>query len=606
MDDANKPSPNNNQPRIPLGMSAFGPAEREQFGQSVRLAMACIESPPEPTKGPALPQDESAIRQRLKALSQEITSNHADLLELLVRFDDVQGWKSSGARHCAAWMNIEIGISIQLSWEYLRVGRKLQTLPTVQALFRVGKLAWSKVRLITRVANTDNEKTLCHAALDASVSEVKRLCEAYQWSEDDNGEGETTRVIQQWASRALTWSEASNGSTRIQLVLPPEVAQAFLNSVEQSLNQLGTVADATQSTVAQRRADAAVLMAETSLQHAGRAIATADRYQVSISVDADELATDDVSIQEVATTQPPAHSAATHSGPTHFDTKCPAKRPTLNGVGPIAKETARRVACDCSLSVNTTSKTELISIGRKSRIWPSAMARAIKERDQHCAWPGCTHSHQLHIHHIKHWADGGETSVNNGVCLCSYHHTMVHEGGYRIEVVEPNSHQHNEQFIRQQYNEDVTLFDFEKSLRNDKASFNTVRNLSPTRFRYQILDSHGRIVSGRTVGDPQQATEVEVHQQTQKPALRPAHYYGGSASSDVADTKCAESVSNLESTRVDRNDIMHPDLNHYSNMRCREAVPESNYYDKTYNRRTKKHVHAFTYETAAHYGANPS
>ena len=183
---------------------------------------------------------------------------------------------------------------------------------------------------------------------------------------------------------------------------------------------------------------------------------------------------------------------------------------------------------------------------------------------------------------------------------------MVHEGGYRIEVVEPNSHQHNEQFIRQQYNEDVTLFDFEKSLRNDKASFNTVRNLSPTRFRYQILDSHGRIVSGRTVGDPQQATEVEVHQQTQKPALRPAHYYGGSASSDVADTKCAESVSNLESTRVDRNDIMHPDLNHYSNRRCREAVPESNHYDKTYNRRTKKHVHALTYETAAHYGANPS
>ena len=33
-------------------------------------------------------------------------------------------------------------------------------------------------------------------------------------------------------SRALTWNETSNGSARIQLVLPPEIAQAFLNSVE--------------------------------------------------------------------------------------------------------------------------------------------------------------------------------------------------------------------------------------------------------------------------------------------------------------------------------------------------------------------------------------
>ncbi len=482
MDNTNNPSINNinNQPEIQFGMSSFSSAEREQFGQTVRLAMACIDSKPEPTKGPALPEDETSIRERLKALSQEITSNHADLLELLVRFDDVQGWKSSGATHCAAWMNLEIGISLQLSWEYLRVGRKLKTLPTVQALFRVGKLSWSKVRLITRVADNDNEKTLCHAALDASVSEVQRLCEDYKWVEDDDGTAENEQVLQQWASRALTWNQTSNGSTRIQLVLPPEVAKAFLNSVEQSLNQLGNsgVDDAT--TISQSRADAAVLMAESSLQNAGKTIASADRYQVSISIDADELA----------------------KGEPNKSTPCskahPSKRPSLNGIGPIATETARRIACDCSVSINKTSKSEPSSIGRKSRIWPNAMARAIKERDQHCAWPGCTHSHHLHIHHIKHWADGGETAVHNGVCLCSYHHTLVHEGGYSVVRVEANSPWERDQFINQQHKHDLSLFDFEQSLRNNQESFNTVRKLSPTRFRYQFLDSNGRVVSGRS------------------------------------------------------------------------------------------------------------
>ena len=79
MDDSNKPSPHNNQSQASFGLNAFGPTEREQFGQHVRLAMACIDATPEPTKGYAIPQDESSIRNRLKALSQEITSNHADL-----------------------------------------------------------------------------------------------------------------------------------------------------------------------------------------------------------------------------------------------------------------------------------------------------------------------------------------------------------------------------------------------------------------------------------------------------------------------------------------------------------------------------------------------
>ncbi|MFT5895338.1 MAG: hypothetical protein ACI8VW_002212 [bacterium] len=231
MDDSNTPDVDQSEHRSPLGIASFAQNEREQFGQKVRLAMGCMEGIAEPMKGKALPLDEASIRQRLKALSHEITSHHADLLELLVRFDDLEGWKTSGTRHCAAWMNLEIGIGIQSGWEYLRVGRKLRSLPTLKALFSAGKLTWSKVREITRVADKDNEKTLCHAALDATVSEVQRLCQGYGWTDDDNGKGENDEALQRWDSRSLTWSEASNGSTRIQLILPPEIAQAYLISI---------------------------------------------------------------------------------------------------------------------------------------------------------------------------------------------------------------------------------------------------------------------------------------------------------------------------------------------------------------------------------------
>ncbi len=103
----------NNQSKITLGMSSFGHKEREQFGQNVRLAMGCIQSTAKPIKGNAVPSDETTIRTRLKILSQEMSSQHADLLELLIKFDDLQGWRNSGARHCAAWMNCEVGISMR-------------------------------------------------------------------------------------------------------------------------------------------------------------------------------------------------------------------------------------------------------------------------------------------------------------------------------------------------------------------------------------------------------------------------------------------------------------------------------------------------------------
>ena len=272
---------------------------------------------------------------------------------------------------------------------------------------------------------------------------------------------------------------AAMAPLRISLTLPPEIAQAFLNSVEQSLSQMEPAHSAT--SMSQQRADATVLMAETSLQQAGRDTATADRYQVIVSVDKKELANE--------------HTIAG---------SLPTKRPTLLGaasnLSSLAKDTARRLACDCCVSTVTTDKGEPVDIGRKTRLWPAAMARTIKARDKHCVFPGCTQTRHLQIHHIKHWADGGSTCVDNAACLCSHHHMLVHEGGYRIERVSDNEQRRLEQFHQQATaNHDGTgktdgIWEVERALRNSPESFDAVRSLSPERFRFRVVDSDGREV----------------------------------------------------------------------------------------------------------------
>jgi HNH endonuclease len=71
---------------------------------------------------------------------------------------------------------------------------------------------------------------------------------------------------------------------------------------------------------------------------------------------------------------------------------------------------------------------EPLSVGRKTRVIPPAMRRALKSRDEGCRFPGCTFHTYVDAHHVEHWADGGETKLSNLITLCRAHHRMVHKG----------------------------------------------------------------------------------------------------------------------------------------------------------------------------------
>jgi hypothetical protein len=164
------------------------------------------------------------------------------------------------------------------------------------------------------------------------------------------------------------------------------------------------------------RADAVVALAETYLAEHAVTGNGGERFQVAIHVDQDPLA--------------PAGVLAA----------------TLDDGTRIPAETRRRVACDAgilAISGNppTGDRQANLSIGRRSRSIPPAIRRALLLRDQGCRFPGCTHTRFLHGHHIQHWLQGGETSVDNVLLLCTRHHHLVHEDGWTIERGEDGSWQ---------------------------------------------------------------------------------------------------------------------------------------------------------------------
>jgi hypothetical protein len=104
---------------------------------------------------------------------------------------------------------------------------------------------------------------------------------------------------------------------------------------------------------------------------------------------------------------------------------------TLLGV-----ETLRRMCCDADLiPVVLGTDGQPLDHGRVERLFTRAQRRAVWRRDRHCTYPGCTAPGAwTQVHHVRHWADGGATDLDNAALLCQRHHTHVHDKRLWAEV----------------------------------------------------------------------------------------------------------------------------------------------------------------------------
>jgi hypothetical protein len=114
-----------------------------------------------------------------------------------------------------------------------------------------------------------------------------------------------------------------------------------------------------------------------------------------------------------------------------------SKAAELDWHGPITGETARRLACDAGVNrIITRGKSEILDVGRRTRVVPAAIRRAVIARDRQCVEPGCDRPWWwCDIHHKVHWIDGGRTAVEDLELRCRRHHRDVHEGRARAEAL---------------------------------------------------------------------------------------------------------------------------------------------------------------------------
>ena len=422
-------------------------------------------------------------QQRCEALCEEITTLAGHLnaanyrfLKLLDEFDQHDGWAGDGIRSLAHWLNFKCGLGELVAREKVRVARALRSLPSIDAAFERGEISYSKVRAMTRVATPENEPQLLNIARHGTAAHMERLVRAYR----------RCRKQVEPASGELTPGESTPGELAIRreerfycyaedhetMVFGGRVAVEQGRLLVKALDAMVAEIDGDAS-AAKNEADARA--AETAHEPEPAGNVSAETYDPKTGPETGPETDENVSAETsgdgpVTVTESPAPrrtgraTALIHVAEHYLATGGSGARPltsseayqvfvhvNANDAGPdnringahtcyaddrhsLAPHVVRQLACDASRrTVLENERGEVLNIGRRSRTVPRRIGHALRIRDGGCRFPGCGQRRWTDAHHIRHWADGGETSLENLVTLCRYHHRSLHRGEYRIE-----------------------------------------------------------------------------------------------------------------------------------------------------------------------------
>ncbi len=314
------------------------------------------------------------------------------LLAVIAEYDRRELWRRDGCRHMGQWLAGHLGMTVSAGLRWTCAAHALERLPRISAALEEGVLSVDKVLQLARFATPETEKKLLSWARRVGVNAIRHRADvANRPSLEETHNAHEDRYVRWW------WCDAD---TRLAIdALLPAIEGAGVVAVLEDLAAKLPATPEEDASREQRCADA--LVAVTT----GAASRRRDPQRATVVIHAElqALGSDDLG--------------------------CELER------GPVLHpELARRLACDCRLEVVLRRGSRVVGIGRRSRSVPEWLLRELLHRDHGCTFPGCGTRHFVAAHHIVHWGRGGSTDLDNLVLVCSFHHKLVHEAGWGVEL----------------------------------------------------------------------------------------------------------------------------------------------------------------------------
>lgn len=349
----------------------------------------------------------AALGEQLQYLNRHLARLEGEFQRRLERFDRAGGAGAAGSPSTAAWLRHHCRIAPGEASSRVSCARRLaDSLPGTAAALAAGEILLPHAAVLARASTGIDleqvaaaEPTLLDAARRLHPGRLRSL--AVHWRHVIDAEASGHEAQAHHEQRYLSISTTLGGTVALDGMLDAEDGAILLTAIA----ALAAPGPDDERTAKQRRADALVELARRSLDAGQLPETGGERPHLNITVDLDTLRA-----------QPGSRAADS------------------DWTGPISGENARRLACDAAVTrIITNGPSEILDVGRRTRTIPPGLRKAVTVRDRHCTHPGCDRPPPwCDVHHIRHWADGGDTTLANLTLRCRYHHRLAHNGRWQI------------------------------------------------------------------------------------------------------------------------------------------------------------------------------
>jgi hypothetical protein len=337
--------------------------------------------------------DNEALVRSIDAEHARIAAAQRRMLRLIAQADRRKRWVEDGARDTAHWLSMRYGISYWKAQRWISAAHALESLPNVSDALASGELHLDKTVELTRFATPETESRLLIWAGGVSCGAIRRKADvATRRTRED--------LVDVERSRSLTWWTFDEGRRfGLQGELPSAQGVVVARALDRLARDVPVMPDEEGPTGTEaRRADALVALCSTG----SRPHDEPDRATVVVHARIDGI---DGELEECE----------------------------IEDGSAIDADAVRRLACNARRQTIVEDESGLpVRLGRVTRDPPAWMVRHLKYRDGECRFPGCGSKRFTQAHHIVWWEQGGRTDLENLVLVCSFHHRLVHEYGWRV------------------------------------------------------------------------------------------------------------------------------------------------------------------------------
>ncbi|MGY1685783.1 DUF222 domain-containing protein [Geodermatophilus sp. SYSU D00867] len=324
-----------------------------------------------------------------------------------------QAPERDGLTSMASWLRGHCRLSTAEASRLVRTGRALEHLPALAEAHDAGLVSAEQVTVAAKAVTPERLTAAAAAGVDLAVIDAVLTGVAVEQSHAD-----LVQVVQHYCNaldpdglepdptegRSLTLAKHADGSLSFRGHLDAVGGERLQTALEAHVQADRPAGD--ERTRAQRLGDALVQVADNALASGSLPVLRGHKPQIAVVINVADLVD-------------------------------PAGGPNAGRMGfgaTISAARARWLACDGAVSrVVLGPDGAPLDLGREQRLMSRHIRRAAELRDGGCVFAGCSApTWWCDVHHLVHWIDGGDTSLDNAALLCERHHTKVHHG-FRVE-----------------------------------------------------------------------------------------------------------------------------------------------------------------------------